>query len=73
MSQDNGQDVGEITMVDLENGRGFLESCAITYSFRRLGVVDGREFRSMRKGDFVEFDPVDTGAGPRAVNIRICR
>jgi CspA family cold shock protein len=63
--------VGTIARLLTDKGFGFIrDENGIEHFFHRSSVR-GAIFELLREGQRVEFEPEDTGKGPRAGNVRI--
>ena len=63
--------VGTIARLMTDKGFGFIrDESGIEHFFHRTSV-QGAVFELLREGQQVEFDPEDTGKGPRAGNVRV--
>lgn len=63
---------GEVKWFSNARGYGFIApddggpECFVHYS-----AIEGEGYRTLYKGDVVEFDRADDGKGPKAMNVRL--
>jgi CspA family cold shock protein len=60
---------GEVKLFNTERGFGFIEREGSKDLFVHFRDIEGEGFRSLEKGDWVEFDIVENDRGPRAINV----
>ena len=63
--------VGTIARLLTDKGFGFIRDESGVEHFFHRSSVRGAIFELLREGQRVEFEPEDTGKGPRAGNVRV--
>ena len=61
---------GTVKWFDSKKGYGFILGDAGKDIFVHYSSIAGDGFRSLKDGDQVEFDLVESGKGPQAQNVR---
>ena len=64
---------GTVKWFDSKKGFGFIVNAADEKDiFVHYSNIQGNDFRSLKHGQEVEFDFVDSEKGPQARNVRLC-
>jgi CspA family cold shock protein len=64
---------GTVKWFNEQKGYGFISRDDGTDIFVHYSAIEGEGFRTLRQGQRVEFDVVDSPKGPRADKVRVLR